>query len=271
MINSYVIKKWAAFLIVGMFTTTSFAIGSIFYGFLIGVACMLVALIVFTFMGFLLIKNPFTSMLEGKGVLALDMNSTGIITPFVVGLKNPDLFGKVHGKVIKDVFDRQTVMTLTPPVTAKDAKIEPVSIDAEGIFHFSLDKENYNKSRFAMLQYPVLIYNGHLNSFMTKDFFSEMEKSAFAEHTVLYLNRNMQELTSLIRDFGRYIVESLKPKTGLAGKWIWIIIGVFVVILIVMFAPSIISVLKGTGDSAVAAVGGAGGSGGTIVPAPLPN
>lgn len=258
MVNVYKIKKWAALLIVGFFSVVGFFVGLNFYGLLIALACWFASMMVAILMAFLLLKNPFSSMIEGKGILCFDMNSTGIIQPFIVGLRNPDIIGKHRGVKIKDVFDRNAVYMMKVPqknVTTEDGKAKDIQVNKDGSISFTLNQENYNKARFAMMQFPVLIYNSHLNTFITKDFFSEMEKSAFAEHTVLYLNRNMQELTGLIRDFGRYVVETLKPKgAGLGGKWTWIIIGVVLVILAAIFAPSVIKALQGGADSAGSAV-----------------
>ena len=63
-----------------------------------------------------------------------------------------------------------------------------------------------------------------------------MEKDTFAEHGVLYLNRKMEELTSVVRDFGRHVVETLKPKQSLfKNKWVIVIIIIFAVILLIIF------------------------------------
>ena len=266
MLNMFVVRKWAGFLLCGLFTTIFFFVGTTQFGLLWGVVFMVVGLFIFSLLGFLFIKNPFSSMLEGSGLLALDINSTGVIQPFIVNLKNPDIIGRLKNKNIRDVFDRNSVGTMKAPLNNKNCVIESLSIDDKGVLKFSIDADNYNKSRFVMLQYPCLLFNSHLNSFVTKDFLSDMEKSTFAEHTVLYLNRNMQELTSLIRDFGRYVVDSLNQKSSLfKNKWVWIIIIVFIVILLIMFAPKIMNVVMGSGSTAVEAVQGAGG---TIVRAP---
>lgn len=258
MINVYGIKKWVAMLFVGIFGTVGFFIGFMYYGLLIALACWLGSVLVGILIAFLLLKNPFTTILEGKGILCFDLNSTGVIQPFIVGIRNPDIIGKHRGNKIKDVFDRNAVYNMKIPqknMTTEKGKATDIKINQDGSITFTLNQENYNRARFAMLQYPVLIYNSHLQTFITKDFFSEMEKSAFAEHTVLYLNRNMQELTGLIRDFGRYVVETLKPKGSLlGGKWTWIIIIVVIGILAAIFAPSIIDAIKGGAGTATTAV-----------------
>jgi hypothetical protein len=91
-----------------------------------------------------------------------------------------------------------------------------------------------------------LLYNEQIGAFITKEFLSNIEKDTFAEHTVLYLNRIMEELTSVMRDFARYVIESLKPKGSIFGsKWFWIIILIVGLILAGLLAPSLIKSIKG--------------------------
>lgn len=263
MINPYKIKKWAALLLAGIFPTIGFFVGVKFYGLWIGIACFAGTLFVSALLANLLLVNPFTSMLQGAGIMAIDMNSTGILQPFIVRLRNPDIIGRIRGRLIRDVFDRNAVMTLSEPVVAsmqgkKDTKTGNIS--------FTLSQEDFNRSRFAMYQYPVLIYNSHINSFLTKEWFSEMEKTAFAEHTVLYLNRIMQELTSMTRDFTRGVIDLLKPKGAGGNKWVWIIIIGGLILLAALFAPSVINAIKGASGSATEAVAsGTANAGSTIV------
>lgn len=119
-----------------------------------------------------------------------------------------------------------------------------------------LDELEMNKARFALFHYPVLIYNEQLGTVVTKDFLSEQEKISFAEHGVLYLNRKMEELTSVVRDFGRYVVELTKPQGGsiFTKWWVWVIVIILVALLVIMFAPSVMKVMGATVSSASGAV-----------------
>lgn len=251
MFNVFAIKKWAALTLVGVISTITFAIASIFYGILWGTAGFLVGLLVSVLLGNLFLKNPFTNMLEGKGLLCLDINSSGIIKPFLVQFNAPYIQGKVNGKKMQDIFNRDTIGQLSTPIedagTAewKDGKLTIV-----------LDNEKYTKSKMVMLHYPVIIWNSIINSLMTKEQLSELEKDTFSEHIILYMNRKLDELTSLVRDFGRYIVELTKPKSMLGNKWIWIVLVVGAVILIALFAPAIIEQISNTGASAVESISG---------------
>lgn len=273
MFNAFVMKKYAAIILSGMLCTICFYVGVAMYGNLLlaisllfmGVLCSIVA-------GIFLLRNPFTLLLEGKGILALDINSTGVIRPFIVKVTSPYIAAKYNGKMIHDVFDRETVMQLAAPIKArmqlekKDNGNIIIQLDeaellrlkqktADGFTKIELTEKEYNAGRFGLFHYPCIIWNSQVNSILTKDFLSEAEKTTFAEHTIIYLNQKMQELTSVVRDFGRYVVELTKPQGNIMGnKWVWIIVGIGVVILGIIFLPSIISTVKGTAAPAMAAV-----------------
>lgn len=260
MINQFVIRRWASILLTGLLTVISFFIGLNFFGFLYGLACMALGLFISFFIATALIRNPFTGMLEGRGLLALNIDSTGVIKPFNVAVSSPYIVGSLGRKRVTDVFDRDTVFQLTAPKkTEKNLEYTDTGIKIE------LTEKEYNKARFALYHYPVLIWNEQVNSILTKEFFSDKEKDAFSEHGVLYLNRKMEELTSAVRDFGRHVVELTKPASNIfKSKWTWIIIGVLVVILVVLFAPSVFNAVAPGAKEAIGTISG------TQIRSPLP-
>lgn len=264
MINPFVIKKWAALLIAGLFPTIGFAIGIRVTGnYLIGLGIMFVFLVLTVPISNLMIKNPFSSMLEGKGILAMDITSTGIIRPFVLGVDNPYIKGKLEKDVIEDVFNRNTIANIKPPKAGKPVKM------AEGKIAFELDQDEFNNARMGMLQYPVILYNSIIKSVITKEMLSDKEKNSFAEHQLIYLNNKNQELSSHIRDFGRAVVEHLRPKQSIWSNWItWVVLGIIVFALGAMFLPLILDAIQGFGGSApVRAIQSAANAGGsTVVP-----
>lgn len=256
MINFYIVKKWSGFLIAGLLPTLCFFIILQSMGFLWSIVGMLVGAVAGVFVGMKLIQTPFTDMLEGKGILAIDVTSTGIMNPTIVGVNN----GYLMGKGIKDVFDRNAVLQMNVPKIVKNKKGKPstenVTVDDKtGKLTITLDQDEYNNARFALMQYPVILYNSQLGTTITKDFLSQEEKTAFAEHQVLFLNRKMEELTSSLRDFGRYIVEQLKPKKSIFTNWImWVILSIVAFVLIILFAPALLDTLSGTFGAAGDAV-----------------
>lgn len=267
MINPFVVKKYAVLVMCPLVTVMCWFVGLKFYGFLMSLCFLFSGLLLSVLIGFLLLKNPFSLLLEGKGILCFDICSTGIITPFIVGVNSPYIAGKVGGKDVKDVFDRKSVFSLAAPVKNKSKAELGVPIDGEGTrgIKIVLDEVDYNKGRFALFHYPVLLWNSQVNSILTKDFLADGEKEAFAEHSVLYLNRKMEELTSVVRDFGRYVVELTKPKGSIFSNWwVWVIVGVLVVLLVVLFAPSVINAVSGAMNTAGGGVATAKGGAVTI-------
>jgi hypothetical protein len=254
MFNPFIIKKWGALFISGLVTTIAFFIGLTFYNFLYALIFMGAGLFLTALIGNVMLDNPFRLMLEGKGVLAINLDSTGVIRPFIMSVKSPYVEGTLNNRLKSDVFDRETVYNLAAPQeagtvqqgTGKDGKVRIALV---------LSEEDYNKGRFALFHFPCIIFNEQINSIITKDFLGETEKTAFAEHGVLYLNRKMEELTSAIRDFGRHVVESLKPKGfGITKGTMAIILIIVIIVLLILFAPKLIPALAKAGG----AIGGSG-------------
>lgn len=252
--NVFVVKKWVVLLLFPILVTVSFLIGFLFGNMIVGLLIMLVAVIVFSLLGTMLLRNPFTMMMEGKGLMAINMDSTGIIRPFIVSLQRPFITGRLGKKQVRDVFDRATVTQITAPEIAK----EPATVSDDGTIKFEIPQKLYNQARFALYHYPVVLYNEQVNSIITKDMLSEGEKAIFAEHMVLYLNRKIEELTSQVRDFSRYVVESLKPKDSIWGnKWLWtVIIIAAIIIMAIMFGPLVFNAVTKASGGAGNAISG---------------
>ena len=132
-----------------------------------------------------------------------------------------------------------------------------------------MDEKRLNEARFAMFHFPVILYNDQLKSVITKGELSKTEKNTFAHHSVLYLNRQMEALTFAIRDFGRYIVETMKPKTDIfKSKVFWIIIAVVVIILLALFAPAVMNAIGGFAGNTGSIIPGGSSSAATVTPIP---
>lgn len=192
----------------------------------------------------LIIRNPFSQMLEGAGILTFQLSSTGIIDIFISKVNQPYIQNEKKG--MNDIFDRETVFNLSTPVKGGE-----LSQNQDGTLTLNLTKEDYNRAKFGFMQYPALIYNSQIKSLLTKDFLSDQEKIAFSEHSIIYQNQKLHELTSIVRDFGRYIVELTKPikKVGLLqNKWFWIILLIAGIVIAALFAPAIYHTIK---DSAI--------------------
>lgn len=241
-LNMFKIKRVLALLLAGLFSAIAFVAGDIYYGFWGGIGFLAAGVFLGVLIGSALLKNPFTSMLEGSGIMVFDISSTGIIRPFIAQVHNPYMSAR---NIFKDVFDRMAVFNLAVPKRA--GKATPTET---GGLDITMDEESYNKGRFALFHYPVVLWNSQLKSVVTKDWLSEKENDIFANHTILYLNRSLEELTSVVRDFARHVVDQIRPKgEWLKSKWVvWIIIGV-AILLAIMFLPKIFTSLGGVGGT----------------------
>lgn len=245
------LRKWGGILIAGFLPAICFFIGLQFMGFWIALGFLFLGLIVAGVLCNIMIKNPFSDMLEGKGLLVINMDSTGILKPFLCSVDQPYIFSVFNKRKVNDVFDRDTVYNMNPPLKA--GKI--YKDEDNNKMYIVLDDDKFNKARFGMLQYPVLIYNDQIKSLLTKDYISTQEKQSFAEHSVLYLNRKLEETTSILRDFSRHIVDLTKPKQSLLqNPIVRIIIIVMIIVLVVMFAKPVWQSIQGFAGSSSGAV-----------------
>lgn len=261
MFNQFVLKKWAALATCAFLPTIGYNIGYGYYGLIGGLGFFFGGALLGCIMGIVFLKNPFTTMLEGKGLIAMNIDSTGILTPFVMNVNTPYIKGKVRGKTVKDIFNRKSVFSIGTPIVSKYPAINDVGKNVvpdkipeigdeieeyKNYLHIRLDKDAYNNSKFGFLHYPLIMYNSQTKSVITKDWLSDKENEVYAEHTVLLLNRKMDELTQVTRDFARHVIESLKPIKKFAGSWItWLIIVAVVIVLLVLFGPSILQAIRG--------------------------
>lgn len=262
MFNPFVLRKNAAVAIASVLTPLLFTIGMVYYGLWVGIGLMLAGVLANFFIVSVMIDNPFRRMLEGKGILAIKWDSTGVMQPFVVGLQNPFIKGFLDkNTAVDDVFDRDLTANLAEPVTVIANKFEQTN---EGI-KIEITKKEYNKARFAMFHYPVLMWNDQLKSFITKDQLSEKEKDTFAEHGILYAVQLIRDIGRDIKDFSRAVVDTTQKKAGGNKNLIIIILIVIIVGVILMLAgPQLMSTFSSATQGIQGAIGGV--SGDAIIP-----
>lgn len=240
-INILKVKTIATLTLLPFLGAVVFYVGVQMGGLIYGLIYLFVGAILLMFIGRLLLRNPFTMMLEGRGILAINLDSTGILRPFIVSVQSPWIKFKQGKSIIRDVFNRNTIFNMAVPVASGSAAEQK----AGGGLKYDLSEEDYNKGRFAMFHYPVLIWNDQTQCFVTKDFLASKETGAFSEHILLNTNRQLEELTAKIRDFSRYIVEQIRPmRSILSSPWTWVIIGVALVVILILFAPGIVNSIK---------------------------
>lgn len=240
MMNPFVIKKFSALILTGLLPCVGLAVTTIFYGYWWGLGMMGFFLLLSMMISVLLLRNPFSVMLEGKGLLAIDINSSGVLRMFNMSVNMPHLHGKYNKKVVKDVFDRDAVFQVAKPTSNPI----PATVETNGNIKIELDEEKYNQARFALFHYPCVIYNSAIGSIMTKDVLSGQEKESFAKHGIMALNHKVEDLSNHIRDFARHTVELTRPREKwYQNKWVIVIIVVLLAILGIALFPKVVQII----------------------------
>lgn len=266
-INVFKIKEWAAFIIVGMVPTVVFAGVLLYYGFLFALIFYFVFLLLMVWVGKRLISNPFSDMLKGKGLLTLNLDSTGVISAFISHIGKGVMGGWFNGSRTSDAFDRDNVVNMNAPKSVKGSFERN---DEEACYELRItDRELYD-ARFAFNQYPVLIYNEATASYITKNQFSNLEKNLIAHNKLVFLSRKVETLSDAMLNFGRYIVDNLKPKNRGGGmpNWVMILVIIAAIVLlgVLIWKGVAGGALSGALDSAKSAVGNVAPSGNPITP-----
>jgi len=230
-ITIFQVKKYAAFTIAAILPFIAFIFALLQWGLMWGLIFFAVVIILSIFIGCKLIAHPLLALLEKKGLLVLTLDSTGTIDPYIAKVENPYLIVKTRKGLKSSIFDRKILHYLATPKEAKITK-------EDDQIKIALPKEQ-TKTTFQFQHFPTLIYNKQLETFLTKDQLAKLETDTFVQHLVLYLNKKIEELTTSVRDFARYVVEETRPKKGLlGGRWLWfVIIAIVIIVIVALIAP----------------------------------
>ena len=144
LVNIYKIKKFAGLLLCCFIPTILYTYGIRAYGFSIGMIMFLGGCILGTILANLMIQNPFSLMMEGAGLLVMNLDSTGIIRPFITRLFPPYIKGNLGADQINDVYDREAVVQLAAPVKAGKSQYDGDEIKIQ------ITDDEFNRSRFGL-------------------------------------------------------------------------------------------------------------------------
>jgi len=248
-LNLFKIKKWGSLFLVGFLPTLMFFMFILFgYGLIFAIVAWLITTTLSIFLFNKIVRHPILQMLEGEGLLVLTLDSTGIIKPFIAKVREPFLSIDENKTTI---FDRDTIFYMKNPAKAilsklsKDEakeKLKNSFNDKYDYYILRYNKEDATKITFGFEHFPVLIYNKNLDVFLTKDALANLETESIIKHLVLYLKKKTEELTSIMRDFARYVVEMTKPKKPfgfLSSWWFWLVLIIVFILLALAFMPNI--------------------------------
>lgn len=232
-LNPFWIKKYTAFCLCGTLPTIIFFVLLINSGLVQASVGFAMGVVFSAVIAAKISGNPWQAALEGKGMLLGTFDSTGIIRTYLATINLPFLSAKIDGKKKDTIFSRASVLYMKPPQKA-------VIDESETELKFTLAKDKFSKSIFSFDGMPFLFYNKDLGDFFSKEWLAKTEKDTFVEHTILYLTRRIEDLSSQVRDFARYIVEQTRPKKNVwESKLIWVVFIIVAIIIAVLGWPFI--------------------------------
>lgn len=248
LINFFKIKKYAALFLMAFFPTLAFFLSLLKLGDFIYATLIFLGVTIFMMLiTSRLISHPLLQLLEGKGFLAIKLDSTGVILPFICQVIPPYVKGRLGKKEVEDVWDRKAVYYIKPP---KEGKIT-IAEDKEGnryeVIILGKAGEDKHDKLFGFEGFPTFIYNEALGTFLTKQALAKFEDEALVKHTIFYVSKKVDELLMQIRDFARYVVEQTKPKKkffGL-GNWFWLIVIAVLILLGILILPMFMDMFSG--------------------------
>lgn len=262
MFNPYVIRRHFANLLVGTLPLCAFVYGVYTFGLnnaiFIGASVLLVCMIASAKMT----NHEFRDMLEGKGIITVKLESTGVFDFRVLQVANGRIFGNLWGKNINEPYNPELLYTLYAPeihdngysvVKYKDA-VKNVEKDL-----LVIDIEKFRRYKFGFKQYPMLVYNSVTKTLLTKGDLGDIEKM-IASHNVFVANERAKDLNRSLLDFSRAVVDKEFSLKGVEfGKWlIYLLIGGII-------AFFVWQLLQGGGGAISNAIGNVADVGGNIV------
>jgi len=266
MISFYKWKRYAIFSLLGTLPTMIFIM--VFFpsikiiivdpiNIVISLAASMLVAAIIIIIGNKMLRHAFTNMIEGKGLLAFILDSTGIMACFNVLVNAPAMKGIFNRKGVADVEDTYNVDLMHRLIVPRDATLtKAVTFDRDETGKIVLGEsvdvlvlphgDSKYDNLFAFENKPAFIYNKVLGKFLSRDALAKFEKDIMLKHNALNILRKVQEIDINFRNFGRYAGELLHPKKGFLSnnpiiKYIIIaaIVGL-IIMVILMFLPGLI-------------------------------
>lgn len=247
-------KKYGAFLLTGMLPVIFFILGVSMFDFITAILFIFIGIFGSTIIGSIMLRNAFTQMIEGSGLMTLTLDSTGVVQPFITTLDAPYIHGTLKKKEVDGVYNRDMVGYITPAAEGKLHKI-PGEFWNDGKDRTVLEmptEEEKTDYLFRMNQWPCFFFNKNIDAYLSKDSLSTFEKETFTKNNSLFILKKTQQLSADVRDFVRYIVEHAKPKRGglfqNKGLLAIILVIIMIVIFVLLFGPSILGAITGAAN-----------------------
>lgn len=229
---------------------------------MISISVAVVSIVILLLLGNRWLRHAFTNMLEGKGLVTLVLDSTGVIGSFNVQVDAPKMKGSVRGiPDIEDIYDTDMLHRLMVPQNASMTQAVTFEKDENNQLKFGDEVDVIvlppKEKRYDFLHMfenrPVFIFNKVMNKFLSRDALANYEKDIEIKHNALNILRKVQETDTNFRNFGRYVAETSKPMkpSFFKSKYVkYIIIAAVVgliMFIIFMFVPGFLQAASNIG------------------------
>jgi hypothetical protein len=250
-------KKWLTFFLLAALPVTSVWIMYFFsVPFLYACIGSYTISIIMILLAWLLFRHPLLSWIEGSGLIAADINSTGIIPWYKVTIAQSRMTIGI-GKGIKSFFNRKLFEPLAISPKTLEATEQTDSNGEEEIV-FRLKKEDYPRAIFGTTPSKnILFFNGKSLRVVTKEWIASGEDKLLADHMLYDLKESVDTLGEQMGPFAKYIVEIMARALGgfKMPSW-WIIIIIVVLLAVGYFAFPYLQSMIGGAAGTVGELGG---------------
>lgn len=223
---------------------------------------ILLAVILVLFFNTLTSMNPWIRAIQGKGILIMDINSTGVGKVYNAIVRNNPIGGVDleidfgGGNVEKMAYERSITHRIKAPIKAiisfAKGKRTIDNSQEPGVM-IKLTDDKYQQSIWKFDYLTFAFYDSVAGVLLTKPVLSDTEKQLMIEYISLNEWRELKSLNIQMRNFTRGIFDMIANKMGgLASNPMIIIIIVIVVLLVIVvaaiiFMPGLAEQVLGTG------------------------
>jgi len=198
--------------------------------------------------------TPLRRVDEGEGLMIIDLNSRGVIKTYVGEIKPPFINVKTSDKEISTLYDRDASFSFELPENIK--QVQYVEKDGKKYLVMELpEKKHY--FQFENF-YPAFIIDTNTGFIYDKERIGKLEEKYMTKTDLNYLKVKVDELSAILRDFARYVVEQLKPKPAIFGNWIFWLVLILIIGLVLVMAMNYLPTFVSKPIQTTAQTGGGG-------------
>jgi hypothetical protein len=242
MVNLRKVKSYGSYFIaslIPLFTLTATLITT--YDLLVAIIISVIFLFPTIIIARKLSDTPLRKIDEGEGLMIIDLNSRGVIKTYTAIVKPPFLNIKTNDKEISTLYDRNASFSFELPENIKQVQYIEKGDKKYLVMELPEKKHYFQFENF----YPAFLIDTNTGFIFDKERIGKLEEKYMTKTDLNYLKVKVDELSAILRDFARYVVEQLKPKPALFGNWVfWLVLMLIIGLVLVMamnYLPSLVA------------------------------